>query len=312
MKSLNICLLTFTIIVIDASILTPINVSKQAMAIPVISGDNQVLQTLKDLCNSASDFQKVQDLCGQYLRQSRQMRDQHHEATALNLLGSYFGLTGRYLEAEKYSRQSLEIFQQIGKPIEKISPLGNLANIATKTGEYPKAIVYFQQILKTFQDLKEGKGEAMTLGNLGILHKDLGQIKEAVLYFQQALPIFRKENEYSGEALILNHLGVIAYNSGDVQQALIYQNNAMKVLQRTQDPILEAHIYKSIGYIFVRLSQYQKAEFYAQKSLEIFRRKQDQGKCPIVYRRSRVSVAGVESLSMVGINDGYSIPRRAA
>jgi inactive STAND len=35
-------------------------------------------------------------------------------------------------------------------------------------------------------------------------------------------------------------------------------------------------------------------------------------KCPIVYRRSRVSVAGVESLSMVGINDGYSIPRRAA
>jgi hypothetical protein len=36
------------------------------------------------------------------------------------------------------------------------------------------------------------------------------------------------------------------------------------------------------------------------------------GKCPIAYRRSRVSVAGVESLSTVGINDGCSIPRRAA
>jgi hypothetical protein len=35
-------------------------------------------------------------------------------------------------------------------------------------------------------------------------------------------------------------------------------------------------------------------------------------KCPIAYRRSRVSVAGVESLSTVGINDGCSIPRRAA
>jgi hypothetical protein len=36
------------------------------------------------------------------------------------------------------------------------------------------------------------------------------------------------------------------------------------------------------------------------------------GKCPIVYRRSRVSVADVESLSTVGISDGCSIPRRAA
>jgi hypothetical protein len=35
-------------------------------------------------------------------------------------------------------------------------------------------------------------------------------------------------------------------------------------------------------------------------------------KCPIVYRRSRVSVAGVKSLSTVGISDGCSIPRRAA
>jgi predicted nuclease of predicted toxin-antitoxin system len=35
-------------------------------------------------------------------------------------------------------------------------------------------------------------------------------------------------------------------------------------------------------------------------------------KCPIVYRRSRVPVVGVESLSTVGISDGCSIPRRAA
>jgi hypothetical protein len=36
------------------------------------------------------------------------------------------------------------------------------------------------------------------------------------------------------------------------------------------------------------------------------------GKCPIVYRRSRVPVVSVESLSTVGISDGCSIPRRAA
>jgi CHAT domain-containing protein/Tfp pilus assembly protein PilF len=179
--------------------------------------------------------------------------------------------SSQFQAAYRSYTQALDIYRNLGLPVDEAYTLYNLGVVARKLGDYPDAIAHYEAALSLFRSLNDQEGEAAVLNNLGIISQLLGDYRQSLTFFEQALTIQRDLENLSGEADTLNNLGIVARQLGNYPEAINYYEQALQIHRSLDNQGGEAYTLNNLGAVWLKLGNYTDATRYFEQSLQIFR-----------------------------------------
>lgn len=203
-----------------------------------------------------------------------------HDITSpliLNALGVLYIEQGRYDDAEKAIKKTLEIKRQslLAEHPATAVDLNNLASIYLKQGRYVEAESLYRQALEIYrQSLPAGHGDIATcLNNLATLRKNLENYSEAEQLYRQALEIYRQSLPagHPDIAAGLNNLASTCQALGSYGEAEGLYKQGLEIFRRSL-PAKHPNIAKALGNLaglYYVLGRYSEAEPLYKQALEI-------------------------------------------
>jgi CHAT domain-containing protein len=171
------------------------------------------------------------------LRLRRLARQPLRLADACNTLGTVHWYRGRYAEAERLFKQTLEIRRRVFGDVHKAlaDSLNNLAGLYEDQGRYAEAEALHEQALeiqrKVYGD--EHPAVAESFDNLANLYQNLGRYAQAEPLRKNALRVFRKSlgAEHPHVAQTLTNLASLYENQERYTEAELLLNETRKIVQ---------------------------------------------------------------------------------
>lgn len=148
----------------------------------------------------------------------KKLGDPAGEATAIRVLGSVAYRKGEYAEAEKHFQHGLEILPQGHHLVPLL--LGNLEMIAEAEGDYELAEKYTLESLELYEALGDKIGVADSYMKLGIIYGKQKLTEQSKNYYEQTLAIQRELGLLHYTAVTLVNLGISNKNLGDYESSL--------------------------------------------------------------------------------------------
>ncbi len=191
------------------------------------------------------------------------------------LIGNCYFFLSKLKEAEKYFRESLNIFKKAENKMAKLPAksvaLGNIGNIFHNLGKTHEAVEYYQQALEINKKLGYEQGIAHNLNNIGTVYDELGEYDEALRCQEEALKIYQKIQDKPGIANSLNNIGVAYHDSGKTEALKFYQK-ALEINKKMGYEEGIANVFNNIGLTYNKLREINQALNYYQEALKINRK----------------------------------------
>lgn len=224
-----------------------------------------------------------------------------------NNLGWVLVEEGKYEEAEKNFRESLEIRTLLAESAPELhlpnlaATYNNLANLFKATGRGPEAEGYYAKALELYNRLAVTNVEAylphvaITFNNLGVMYKEAGRYEDAAIAFVAAFERYKspgladKKELRPGLAATLNNLGNVHAAIGEFPEANASYSGALRIRRELAKEKPSEYLHEvaatqnNLGALFVltgegdeALKSYNEAlsiyKKYAAVSPEIFNR----------------------------------------
>jgi tetratricopeptide (TPR) repeat protein len=182
-------------------------------------------------------------------------------ADNINTIGVIYASQSKYLEAQQYFQQFLDIGNELNNLQIIAKAHNNFGLIYWNTGEYEKAIEAFMQALK----LNEELGNKVIMGgnynNIGNIHKDQGNLDKAIEYYSKALEISIELDNKQHIAGCYNNIGAVYADQGkaiknntdrieNLEKAIEYYKKALEVSESLKDKRLISMCHKNLGSAF--------------------------------------------------------------
>jgi len=136
-------------------------------------------------------------------------------ATTWNNLGTLYYDTGRYVDAEKQFRRSIELWEKLGDAgqLDVAQCASNLAVLYLKTGRLQEAEPMLLRVLAIREktSVKDQRGTAESLNNLAELYRAQGRYAEAEPLYRRAIATWENSlgPEHPKTATGLNNLAAL-------------------------------------------------------------------------------------------------------
>jgi CHAT domain-containing protein/tetratricopeptide (TPR) repeat protein len=165
--------------------------------------------------------------------------DDFQVALVLDNMGVLYGKMGQPDEAEKYSTQSLEMFERIGglNSRDVVLVLNNLSAIFSATGRSTEALNYTRRALQIVSERREMANDSIVgilLDNLAGIYSSRGDRQAAEEYHTKAyeffVRVYGKDNPDVGIAA--QNLGMINFELGDYRKAESWHRQALDIFAR--------------------------------------------------------------------------------
>ncbi len=145
----------------------------------------------------------------------------------LNNIGYYYLMKGRYLEAQRYFEQALNVLQEIELVKKRWEVLAwrfreNIALSLIRQGKFTQASSLLSDLLDEARIKDDLLGQMEALHDLGIIKREQGKLEESLEYLTQSLIISRQIHNRRREAMILGDLGELHLKEGRVDEAHQY------------------------------------------------------------------------------------------
>jgi len=195
----------------------------------------------------------------------------------LHQLASAIRPQGRYDEAEKLFRQSLEIKRRVlGTQHKSVAiTLNNLADLYSDQGRYDQSEKLYRQALAIKRKIYPADHPSLATGfsNLASVLSDQGRYAEAEPLYRHALDIRLKKfgMEHVDVAMSLNSIGLLYKNQGRYADAEAYYKRSFAVLEkalRPNHPLLATGL-DNLAVLYNDQNRYEEAERLHQKALAI-------------------------------------------
>ena len=182
-------------------------------------------------------------------------------ADNINTIGVIYASQSKYLEAQQYFQQFLDIGNEINDLQIIAKAHNNFGLIYWNIGQYEKAIEAFMQALK----LNEKLGNKVIMGgnynNIGNIHKDQGNLDRAIEYYSKALEISIELDNKQHIAGCYNNIGAVYADQGKahknnekriekLEKAIDYYMKALEVSEYLNDKRLISMCHKNLGSAF--------------------------------------------------------------
>ena len=164
----------------------------------------------------------------------------HHGDTALAAyalkgLGNVHQLQSNWTKAIDYFKESLHLYQSLGRPSQINAALNNLG-IAYKASErQDSALKYLEARLDHSRANGYRAAESSALNNLAGMYKDMQIYDRAIHLYKQSLAIKKELKQKRGEALVLGNLGEVYARQGNFDASEEHFLQSIKIRKQIKD-----------------------------------------------------------------------------
>jgi class 3 adenylate cyclase/tetratricopeptide (TPR) repeat protein len=144
-------------------------------------------------------------------------------------------LAGRMLDAERCTRQALELFQQNGNRLGEAWARQNLAWISFASGHLREAEERIAIAAALFGELNDSTGQAWTRGLLAFVRMHEGRLEEADATAALAMRDARERGDRWGDAMMLIVRSSVLLWSGHVEASVKRSEEAVSLMRAIDD-----------------------------------------------------------------------------
>ncbi len=191
-------------------------------------------------------------------------------ARVSHFLGAIATAQGDYPAAERFLRQALSLYEELGDEPGIAASLNALAISARDGGDIAAAQSNFERSLACWRLLSDRSAIARCLHNLANVVKVRGDYPRARWALREATEIFEELGDRSGAAWSINQQGDISRAMGDTAGARLLYERALTVFRGAADPWGSARSLADLGYIDCEQGNLTAAHQAFRGSLEIF------------------------------------------
>ncbi len=178
---------------------------------------------------------------------SRELGTVVSESIALRYLGLCSTALGKFVEAESYLQEAVNLLDGTSHRFDLATTLDDLANILRLRGQTARSAQTQQLALAAWRQLGAPGPLAMALNNAGFDLYLLGQYESALAIYQEALQWTQKAGNTRIEALIQAGQGDVFADLGDEVLAADLYRQAMAKAEKAGDKGLLAYLYRAMA-----------------------------------------------------------------
>lgn len=144
----------------------------------------------------------------------------------------------------------------------------NLVNIHINQGRYTDALKVSRETLQLFQQLNEPSSTAITFTQMGDIYQLIGDYQQAEQAFRQSLVIESQQGNRAGEARNLIGLGNLYSSWKRPEQAVSFHREAANLYAAIGDVSGEGVAHHNIGSTLIKLRRYNEAHLELQQAIK--------------------------------------------
>lgn len=184
----------------------------------------------------------------QALELSRQHKDQHQMAAALDYLGVAAREQGLFDQSSDFLQKSLEIARRLDEPGRLAHALLEMGMLDIRKGNAQQARLRFEESRTIYEQTDDLRGMAQAINRLGVAARTLGNLTAAQQYFSTSLEMCRTLNDLTGMARAHNNLGVITRQFEQYAAAQTHFQRCLEISEETGDQLGAMVALGNLGY----------------------------------------------------------------
>lgn len=153
------------------------------------------------------EYDRACELLTEGIEHGARTGDRWNSALCRLVLGTVDLRRGRYPEAEKNLRQTLDLVREGGDPHITLWALQALSDVCSAQGDFSAAQDLLRESLRVSYDLKDRWGTATAQRSLGQVLFQMSQFHQAKYHLQDSLELYEEIGDRWGQAQTLNLLG---------------------------------------------------------------------------------------------------------
>ncbi len=229
----------------------------------------QAYETLGDFEHAQSDFQHALDI-------ARNVHDSVAEWQSIIDLG-FLWSERNYEQAGTYYHQAIELARTLDDPKLEAHSLNRMGNWHMNIEQPLEALRYHREALTVFQELHDQHGIAETFDLLGMTSYLGGDLVQGTAYYEQAIALFRKLDDRNGLTSSLATLALSGptyqtstmVSAASLEKVIQDTEQALKIAHEIDQRPAEAYALFQLALCMGSQGEYGRALATAQQSLDI-------------------------------------------
>lgn len=168
-------------------------------------------------------------------------------------------------------KKSIVLFRDLDEPTGLASALNMLGNVYYVSGEYDYAAMSYNESLSLRRMLGDSSGVSAVLNNLGNLACQRMDYTDAEKFYQESLEKDKISGNQHGVSASLSNLAIIAINLNQLEKAESYLLTALEMEKSIGDRFNAAIVKGILCRIFLKREEFDSAEVLCNENLETFR-----------------------------------------
>jgi Nif-specific regulatory protein len=237
------------------------NASKKALP--------EVLVRLGTIYFRKSDYDSARRFLNQALDQLGGTEESEIAGHVWSTLVGVHAHLGKYREALRCSKKSLDIFKSLKNKPGLAAGLTNSGNIHYAINELKQALQCYEKGVKLADEIGDRPLAAMVLDNLGNAHCRTEDYSRAAECSEKSLRIRQRIGDKWGTANSLNNLANIYTTQGQYSKGVPLLRKGLVIMDSVGDEFLRATYFNHLGSIYDNVCAYSRAISYYRKALSI-------------------------------------------
>lgn len=232
--------------------------------------------------DTTSNHTKNIDSLMHFVAQYRKIGDRCHEMAALAALGHGYQTASRYADAVKVHQEQLNIAEQLGDVLMKVSALNDIGVNYRRLGLYYDGLDYHMRAVETSllqpeeeTDEKMLKCRAIGYNGAGNVYLSIGNYKKADEMLRKALAIETHLGSHLGMNVDLSNLGIVYERRGMLDSAWAYYKQSMHHSYLAESYTGQAYGHMNFGRLHALQGDYRKAIAEYHRAMDLVHKDRD-------------------------------------
>jgi CHAT domain-containing protein len=205
------------------------------------------------------DVQQASRMAESAVAIARQLNNKESMAWALRAKANVLYVNGEPSAAVDLHRQSVALFEAVGKADEVARTLSGSIQPLLQIGEYDRAIAAAERARKIFAEQRNIWRLARLEINIGNIYYRQDRFAEALTYYQRAREGLKHQDDAEGTAAVLSNLITCYMSLNDFPRSLDAYAQARQFCEENGMPLLVTQADYNIAYLYYLRGEYSKA-----------------------------------------------------
>ncbi|MCB9198106.1 MAG: tetratricopeptide repeat protein [Flavobacteriales bacterium] len=200
------------------------------------------------------------------------------KANTVNILGFLSDYFGDREKAEKYFKEAIQLFDELGDPENKGISIWNLAVHYQDIGEYSLSLELMNECLAIYKDLNDINQMASSYNGLAVTYDYLGNQNQSLEYYEKAYSLYLIDGDTIGIANMLTNMATIYSDQEDSEMAektYLLSNELLKLSGNGESPQRYTND-NNLGTLYAKKGKIDEALKLFEQNLAYYTEREDQ------------------------------------